>query len=99
MITTLLKARDANFKVEIIKVLSGLGEEFRTPVVLAASQVWQGGDPAARQAIVDAIMVMGPAAVEPNPDAPRAENTGHTRPTLPDSIPRSTVPRRRTQGR
>lgn len=46
MITTLFKAKNTNFKVEIIKVLSGLGEEFRTPVVLAMSQVWQGGDPA-----------------------------------------------------
>ena len=48
MITSLLGARDANFQVEIIRVLIGLGEEFRTPVVLAASQLWQGGDPAIR---------------------------------------------------
>jgi len=67
MITSLFKARDTNFKIEIIKILSGLGEEFRTPVVLATSQLWQGCDPAVGRAIVDAVLVMGPAPVEPRP--------------------------------
>jgi hypothetical protein len=75
MITSLFKARDTAFQVEIIKVLSGLGEDFRTPVVLAASQLWQGADPAVRQAIIDAVLFMGPAPVEPNPTPAGASPT------------------------
>ena len=67
MITILLKTRDTGFRVAIIEVLGGLDEDFRTPVVLAMSQVWQGGDPAVRLAIIDAVMVMGPAPVEATP--------------------------------
>lgn len=37
----LLKARDSNFQVEIIRVMSGLGEEYRTHITLATSQLWQ----------------------------------------------------------
>ena len=75
MIASLLKARDTSFQVEIIRVLTGLGEEFRTPVVLTMSQLWQGGNPVIRRAILDAVLVMGPAPVEPGPTPAGAEPT------------------------
>ncbi len=64
LIGALIKARDTRFRVEIIRVLGGLGEEYRVHVTLALAQLWQGGDPAIRQAIVDAVLSMGPASLD-----------------------------------
>jgi hypothetical protein len=60
----LIKARTTKFRVEIMKVLSRLGEGCRVYVTLALPQLWQGGDPAIRQAIVEAVLSMGPASLE-----------------------------------
>jgi hypothetical protein len=37
---------------------------YRTHVTLALAQLWQGGDPAIRQAIVEAILSIGPASLD-----------------------------------
>ena len=60
----LIRARDARFRVEIIRVLGGLGEGYRAHATLALAQLWQGGDAAIRQAIVEAVLAMGPASLE-----------------------------------
>ena len=62
LIAALLKARDTAFKVEIIRVLGGLGEGYRVHVTVALAQLWQGGDPAIRRAIVEAALSMVPAS-------------------------------------
>ncbi len=67
LIAALLKARDTAFKVEIIRVLGGLGEGYRVHVTVAFAQLWQGGDPAIRRAIVEAALSMVPASLEPIP--------------------------------
>ena len=64
LIGALTKARDARFRVEIIRVLSGLGEGYRAHATVALAQLWQGGDPAIRQAIVEAVLGMGPASLD-----------------------------------
>ena len=64
LIAALIKARDARFRVEIIRVLGGLGEEYRVHATLALAQLWQGGDPVIRQAIVEAVLAMGPASLD-----------------------------------
>jgi HEAT repeat protein len=64
LIGALIKARDARFRVEIIRVLGGLGEGYRAHATLALAQIWQGGDPAIRQAIVEAVLSMGPASLD-----------------------------------
>ena len=64
LIGALIKARDTRFRVEIIRVLGGLGEGYRVHVTLALAQLWQGGDPAIRQAIVEAVLTMGPASLD-----------------------------------
>jgi hypothetical protein len=64
LIGALIKARDAGFRVEIIRVLSGLGEGYRAHATVALAQLWQGGDPAIRQAIVEAVLSMGPASFD-----------------------------------
>jgi HEAT repeat protein len=64
LIEVLLKARDTRFRVEIIRVLSSLGEGYRIHVTLALAQLWQGGDPAIRQAIVEAALSMRPASLD-----------------------------------
>jgi HEAT repeat protein len=64
LIRALIKARDTRFRVEIIRVLGGLGEGYRVHVTLALAQLWQGGDPAIRQAIVEAVLSMGPASLD-----------------------------------
>jgi HEAT repeat protein len=64
LIGALIKARDTRFRVEIIRVLVGLGEGYRAHVTLALAQLWQGGDPGIRQAIVEAVLGMGPASLE-----------------------------------
>jgi hypothetical protein len=64
LIATLIKARDASFRVDIIRVLGGLGEGYRAHATLALAQLWQGGDPAIRQAIVEAVLGMGPASLD-----------------------------------
>ena len=64
LIGALIKARDTRFRVEIIRVLGGLGEGYRVHVTLALAQLWQGGDSAIRQAIVEAVLSMGPASLE-----------------------------------
>jgi hypothetical protein len=48
----------------INRVLGGLGEGYRVHVTLALAQLWQGGDPAIRQAIVEAVLTMGPASLD-----------------------------------
>jgi HEAT repeat protein len=62
LIGALIKARDTRFRVEIIRVLGGLGEGYRVHVTVALAQLWQGGDPAIRSAIVEAVLTMGPAS-------------------------------------
>jgi hypothetical protein len=64
LIATLIKARDARFRVEIIRVLGGLGEAYRAHATVVLAQIWQGGDPAIRQAIVEAVLGMGPASLD-----------------------------------
>jgi HEAT repeat protein len=64
LIGALIKARDARFRVEIIRVLGGLGEAYRAHATVALAQLWQGGDPAIRQAIVEAVLSMGPASLD-----------------------------------
>jgi hypothetical protein len=64
LIGALIKARDTRFRVEIIRVLGGLREEYRTHVTLALAQLWQGGAPAIWQAIVEAVLGIGPAALD-----------------------------------
>jgi HEAT repeat protein len=64
LIGALIKARDTRFRVEIIRVLGGLGEGYRIHVTLALAQLWQGGDPAIRQAIVEAVLTMGPGSLD-----------------------------------
>ena len=64
LIGALIKARDAGFRVEIIRVLGGPGEGYRAHATLALAQLWQGGDPAIRRAIVEAVLGMGPASLE-----------------------------------
>ena len=64
LIEVLIKARDTRFRVEIIRVLGGLGEGYRVHVTLALAQLWQGGDPAIRQAIVEAVLSMGQASLD-----------------------------------
>ena len=64
LIGALTKARDARFRVEIIRVLGGLGEGYRAHATLALAQLWQGGDPAIRQAIVEAALSMRPASLD-----------------------------------
>jgi hypothetical protein len=64
LVATLIKARDARFRLEIIRVLGGLGEGYRAYATVALAQLWQGGDPAIRQAIVEAVLSMGPASLE-----------------------------------
>ncbi len=85
----LLKARDTSIKVELIRVMGGLGEAYRTHVNLAFAELWQGGDPVINQAIFAALRAMGPAPVEAKPtpagaaptqkDAPRGR--ARTRPS------------------
>ncbi|WZO96105.1 hypothetical protein EP7_003087 [Isosphaeraceae bacterium EP7] len=88
---TLRKAGDAAFKVEIIRVMGGLGESYRIHVALAFAELWQAGDPAIRRAIVDAFMQMGPAPAEailnsartvPSP-TPKGGGRNRTRPSSP----------------
>ena len=64
LIGALIKARDTRFRVEIIRVLGGLGGEYRSHITLALAQLWQGGDPAIRQAIVEAVLILGPASLD-----------------------------------
>jgi HEAT repeat protein len=64
LIGALIKARDTGFRVEIIRVLGGLGEGYRAHAMVALAQLWQGGDPAIRQAIVEAVLSMGPASLD-----------------------------------
>ena len=64
LIEVLIKARDTRFRVEIIRVLGGLGAGYRIHVTLALAQLWQGGDPAIRQAIVEAALSMRPASLD-----------------------------------
>ena len=64
LIEVLIKARDTRFRVEIIRVLGGLGEGYRIHVTLALAQLWQGGDPAIRQAIVEAALSTRPASLD-----------------------------------
>ena len=64
LIGALIKARDTRFRVEIIRVLGGLGEGYRAHATVALAQLWQGGDPAIRQAIVEAVLGMGPASLD-----------------------------------
>ena len=64
LIGALIKARDTKFRVEIIRVLGGLGEGYRAHVTVALAQLWQGGDPAIRQAIVEAVLSMGSASLD-----------------------------------
>jgi HEAT repeat protein len=64
LIAALIRARDTGFRVEIIRVLGGLGEGYRAHATVALAQIWQGGDPAIRQAIVEAILGMGPASLD-----------------------------------
>ena len=71
----LLKAKDTSFKVELIQVLGGLGEAYRTHVTLAFAELWQGGDPVIRRAIFAALCTMGPAPVEPRPTPAAAAPT------------------------
>ena len=82
VITSLLKAWDAKFMVELIEALGGLSEDFRPPVTLALSQVWQGGDPSVRRAIVDTVLVVGPAQVEPEPKPAGVGPTSFTSPLM-----------------
>ena len=89
----LLKARDTSFKVEIIKVLGGLGEAYRMHVTLAFAELWQGDDPVIKQAIFAALRSMGPAPVEAKPtpagsrptqdDAPRGRARTRPSPSRP----------------
>ena len=72
LIAALIKARDTAFKIEIIKVLGGLGEGYRVHVTVAFAQLWHGGDPAIRRAIVEAALSMVPASLEPGPTEDRA---------------------------
>ena len=44
--------------------LGGLGEWYRAHATVALAQLWQGGDPAIRQAIVEAMLTMGPATLD-----------------------------------
>ena len=60
----LIKARDARFRVQSIRVL---GEGNRVHVTPALAQLWQGGEPAIRRAIVEAALRMVPASLEPSP--------------------------------
>ena len=64
LIGALIKARDARFRVELIRVLGGLGEGYRAYATVALAQLWQGGDPAIRQAIVEAVLTIGPASLD-----------------------------------
>jgi hypothetical protein len=64
LIGALIKARDTGFRVEIIRVLSGLGEGYRAHATVVLVQLWQDGDPAIRQAIVEAVLRMGPASLD-----------------------------------
>jgi HEAT repeat protein len=64
LIGALIQARDTRFKVEIIRVLGGLGEAYRVHVTVALAQLWQGGEPAIRQAIVEAVRTMGQASLD-----------------------------------
>ena len=64
LIGALIKARDARSRVEIIRVLGGLGEAYRAHATVVLAQIWQGGDPAIRQAIVEAVLSMGPASLD-----------------------------------
>jgi hypothetical protein len=59
LIGALIKATDTRFRVEIIRVLGSLGEGYRIHVTLALAQIWQDGDPAIRQAIVEAVLNHG----------------------------------------
>jgi hypothetical protein len=45
LIGALIKSRDTRFRVEIMRVLGGLGEGYRVHVTMALAQLWQGGDP------------------------------------------------------
>jgi hypothetical protein len=64
LIGVLIKARDSRFRLEIIRVLGGLGEGYRAYATVALAQLWQGGDPAIRQAIVEAVLTMGSASLD-----------------------------------
>ena len=64
LIGALIKARDTGFRVEIIRVLGGLGEGYRAHATVVLAQLWQGGDLAIRQAIVEAVLSMGPASLD-----------------------------------
>ena len=64
LIGALIGVRDARFRVEIIRVLGGLGEGYRAHAALALARLWQGGDPVIRQAIVEAVLAMGPASLD-----------------------------------
>ena len=55
----LIKAGDARFRVQSIRVL---GEGNRVHVTVAFAQLWQGGDPAIRRAIVEAALSIVPAS-------------------------------------
>jgi hypothetical protein len=64
LIGALIKAKDTRFRVEIIRVLGGLGEGYRAHATVVLAQLWQGGDLAIRQAIVEAVLSMGPASLD-----------------------------------
>ena len=64
LIGALIKARDTRFRVEIIRILGGLGEGYRAHATVALAQLWQSGDPAIRQAIVEAVLGVGPASLD-----------------------------------
>ena len=64
LIGALIKARDTRFRVEIIRVLGGLGEGYRAHATVVLAQLWQGGDPAIRQAIVEAALSTRPASLD-----------------------------------
>jgi hypothetical protein len=44
--------------------MGGLGEGYWAHATVALAQRWQGGDPAGRQAIVEAVLTMRPASLD-----------------------------------
>ena len=79
--TGLTSGGGTTFKAEIIEVMSGLGEAYRAYLTPATSRLWQGDDPAIRRAIVDAVLIMGPAPVETNPTSAGAGPTRNDTPS------------------
>ena len=55
----LIKAGDARFRAQSIRVL---GEGNRVHVTVAFAQLWQGGEPTIRRAIVEAALRIVPAS-------------------------------------